>query len=51
VQYGQYVGALQAQADRALQAAPEHLEAARKVVEDIMELEADFWNMAYQQME
>jgi len=50
LEYGQYVDALQAQADRALRAAPEHLEAARQVVEDIMELEVDFWNMAYVEM-
>ena len=50
LEYGQYVDALQAQADRALRAAPEHHEAARQVVEDIMELEVDFWNMAYLEM-
>jgi thiaminase len=41
------VAALAAQADEALEQSPDQQPRAGEVVVEVMELEADFWNMAY----
>lgn len=42
-----YVQQLQQQADEALAQSPDQQEAARAIVKQVVELEIDFWNMAY----
>jgi hypothetical protein len=45
--FGAYVDQLQQQADEALAQSPGQLEAAKVIVQQVVQLELDFWNMAY----
>lgn len=45
--FGGYVDQLQQQADEALAQSPGQLEAAKAVVQQVVQLELDFWDMAY----
>ena len=42
-----YVTQLASHADEALSLTPEHMAAAKEIVEKVAELEVGFWNMAY----
>lgn len=46
-EFERYVEALAAQADEALEQSPDQQPRAGEVVVQVMDLEADFWNMAY----
>lgn len=46
-EFGKYVAQLQQQADEALAQSPDQMDAARAVVRQVVQLELDFWSMAY----
>lgn len=46
-EFGVYVDQLQQQADEALAQSPGQLDAAKAIVQQVVQLELDFWNMAY----
>lgn len=46
-EFGKYVDQLQQQADEALAQSPAQLESAKAIVQQVVQLELDFWNMAY----
>ena len=46
-EFGAYVQQLQQQADEALAQSPAQMDAAKAIVKQIVQLELDFWSMAY----
>lgn len=46
-EFGAYVQQLQQQADEALTQSPTQMDAARAIVQQIVQLELNFWDMAY----